>query len=290
MHNVYYENNFKEKVSFIQWPYMLTGGDIFNGKWDEIENDEHIQGFEKKIQERKILLDIAAVGMTSLAAAVNRLDNVCERDIIATQPGKLYAGNSYLNCYIVGVEKDRWINDLDSISTELKVITDYPYWITETAYQFRKRVEQTSGEVEVIGLDYAYDYEYEYVYGASAESDGTMQHMVNDHYTDSGFKMIIYGPCINPAIRIAGHLYELKATLYDGEYAVVDSSTRYSQDRAIYKLQNDGTKVNLYNSRNKDSEIWQKIPPGRCTVTWNGDFGFDIILFSERGTPLWISQ
>lgn len=290
MHSVYYENNYKERLSFVHWPYMITGGNLFDGKWDEIENDDHIQGFEKKIQEKKIMLDIVAVGMTSLAAAVNNLDNMCERDVISANPGKLYVGNSYLNCYIVGSEKDRWVNDLDSISAELKIMTDYPYWITETMCQFRKRSEQTPGTAEVIGLDYAYDYEYEYVYGSSPTSDGTMQYMVNDHYTDSGFRMIIYGPCINPAIRIAGHLYELKTTLYDGEYAVIDSSTRYSQDRAIYKIQIDGTKVDLFNSRNKDSEIWQKIPPGRNTVTWNGDFGFDIILFSERSTPLWISQ
>ena len=48
--------------------------------------------------------------------------------------------------------------------------------------------------------------------------------------------MIIYGPCINPLIRIAGHIYELRTTLYDGEYAVIDSSTRYAKDRKIVKV------------------------------------------------------
>lgn len=290
MHKVYYKNNFNEEICLTQWPYMLTGGDIFNGEWEEIENDDHIQGFEKTIQEKKLSLDITATGMTSLGDAVNRFDNAFEKDIIAGRAGRLYVGESYLNCYMVSTEKDRWINDLESISVELKAKTDYPYWITETLYQFRKKEEMLPGVAEVIGLDYTYDYEYEYMFGFSEGADGTLQYIVNDHYASSGFKIIVYGPCINPAIRVASHLYELQATLYEGEYAIIDCSTRYSQDRAIYKMQNDGTRVDLFNSRNKESDIWQKIPPGRNTVTWNGDFGFDIILFSERGTPTWISR
>ena len=105
--------------------------------------------------------------------------------------------------------------------------------------------------------------------------------------TASGFKMIIYGPCINPLIRIAGHVYELRTTLYDGEYAVIDSSTRYAKDRKIIKVKADGTEENLFNSKNNESSIWEKIPAGLSIVSWNGAFGFDIILFNERGTPRW---
>ncbi len=289
MHKVIYKNNYQENICFTEWPYMLTGGTIFDGEWDEIENDDHIQGWEKKIQDKKLSFDVASVGMVSLAEAVSRLDDVIEKDIISGYPGRLYVGNSYMNCYLSESSKERWINDLDSISMELKVKSDYPFWITEKLFQFRKKTEMVPVEstTMVIGMDYDYDYEYEYVYGFSEGSDGTMHHMVNSYDIDSGFKMIIYGPCINPAIRIAGHLYELKATLYDDEYAVIDSSTRYSQDRAIYKIQVDGTRVDLFNARNKDSEIWKKIPSGRNTVTWNGDFGFDVILFGEKGVPPW---
>lgn len=284
MHKVVYKNNYNQSICFTEWPYMITGGDIFDGEWEKIENDDHIQGFEKNIQEKKLLIDVSPVGMQTIAEAIDNLENVLEKDVINCTPGKLYVGNSYLNCYITKTVKDRWVNDLDNMGFELVVESDYPYWINETLCQFRKATE-TSSEIEAIGLDYEYDYEYEYRYGVS--SDGVMQYINNSHYTDSGFKMIIYGPCINPAVRIAGHLYELKATLYDGEYAVIDSSSRYSQDRAIYKVQVDGTKVDLFNSRNKDSEIWQKIPAGRSNATWNGNFGFDITLYSERGTPPW---
>lgn len=288
MYNVEYRNNFMEKVNFVEWPYMLTGGNLFDGKWDSIENDDHIQGWEKRTQNRLISMDISGTGLLSFEEAMNRLEDVFEKDVISGRAGRLYVGKSYMNCFLSMTEKDRWINDLGHAKVNLQVTSDYPYWITECPYTFRKKSESVPLTSSLIGLDYEHDYEYEYVYGFSEGNDGTLQYMVNDHYTDSGFKMTIYGPCINPAIRIAGHLYELRTVLYDGEYAVVDSSTRFSQDRAIYKVQVDGTVMDLFNARNKSSEIWKKIPHGRSTVTWNGDFGFDIVLFSERGTPSWI--
>lgn len=287
MYNVEYRNNFMEKVNFTEWPYMLTGGNLFDGQWDHIENDGHIQGWEKRIQNRNLSMDVSGTGLVSFEEAMNNLDDVLEKDVITGRAGRLYVGKSYMNCFLSTTEKDLWINDLGRAKVNLQVTSDYPYWITESTYVFGKKSEMIPDTDSVIGLDYEYDYEYEYVYGFSEGSDGTLQYMVSDHYTDSGFKMTIYGPCINPAIRIAGHLYELKTTLYDGEYAVIDCSTRYSQDRSIFKVQIDGTKVDLFNSRNKQSDIFKRIPTGRSTVTWSGNFGFDVVLFGERGTPPW---
>ena len=223
-------------------------------------------------------IDISAVSEKDFKEAVDRLEDITEKDIVNVTPGRLYVGNSYMKCWIIGTDKDRWVNDLCSISNELTIKSDYPYWITEEKFEFLK-AEQS--EVMSPWLEFPYDYPYEY------GKVRTLQYIQNSNYTSSGFKMTTYGPCINPIIRIAGHVYELQTTLYAGEYAVIDSSTRYSKDRKIVKVKEDGTQEDIYNSRNKDSEIWRKIPPGRSIVSWNGSFGFDIILFNERGTPRW---
>lgn len=65
---------------------------------------------------------------------------------------------------------------------------------------------------------------------------------------------------------------------------------RYAKDRKIIKVKSDGTEENLFNSKNNESSIWEKIPAGLSIVSWNGAFGFDIILFNERGTPRWTSR
>lgn len=68
------------------------------------------------------------------------------------------------------------------------------------------------------------------------------------------------------------------------------SEVRYAKDRKIIKVKSDGTEENLFNSKNNESSIWEKIPAGLSIVSWNGAFGFDIILFNERGTPRWTSR
>lgn len=280
MYDIYYENNYHEKAILTEWPYMVTDGDIFNSSWNEIENDDHIQGFEKNISTRKLQLNIEDPVDSDFQSAVDFLESVTEKDIVGDTPGRLYVGESYLRCWLQESNKSKWIYDQNYLTNELKVITDYPYWITEKKYSFYKSTGDTS-TVASGWLEYPYEYSFEYA------KDRNVQYLVNDHYADSGFKIIIYGPCINPLIRIAGHVYELNTTLYDGEYAAIDSSTRYAYDRSICKISQDGTQHNLFNDRNKHSDIWKKIPAGKNTVTWNGNFGFDVILFSERSAPKW---
>ena len=279
MHDIYYvgaQNS--EKVNFCQWPYMVTGGDLFSGDYDDVAENDHVQDFERKITDKELQIEINAP-KGGLPQAIDRLNEIAEKDIINVTPGKLYVGKSYLKCWLVGTSIDRWVNDLDSVSNEITVRSDYPYWITEEKYSFLK--QEQSGVVSP-WLEFPYEFPYEYA------KVRNIQYIQNSNYTASGFRMIIYGPCINPLVRIAGHVYELRTTLYDGEYAIIDSSTRYSKDRKIVKVKADGTQEDIFSSRNTESEIWQKIPSGRSIVSWSGAFGFDIILFNERGTPRWI--
>ena len=53
MYDIYYvgaQNS--EKIDFCQWPYMVTGGDLFDGIFDAIEDDDRIQGLERKITSK----------------------------------------------------------------------------------------------------------------------------------------------------------------------------------------------------------------------------------------------
>lgn len=279
MHDVYYVGSQNEKVDFCQLPYRIVGGSIFDGDYDVAEENNRIQEFERKVTDKTLSIDISVADQEEFCSAIEHLENVAEKDIVNVTPGKLYVGKSYLKCWITGTSKSRWVNDLNGIGNELTIKSDYPYWITEQHFQFLK---QSQGGETSPWLEYPFDYPYEYA------KVRNMQYIQNDHYIASGFKMIIYGPCINPLIRIAGHVYELRTTLYEGEYAVIDSSTRYAKDRKAIKVKADGSIEDIFSTRNTESDIWQKIPAGRSIVSWSGAFGFDIILFNERGTPSWI--
>ena len=93
---------------------------------------------------------------------------------------------------------------------------------------------------------------------------------------------MIYGPCSNPAVYIAGHEYRVNCDVGENEYLTIDATTK-----RIYLTQNDGKEINVFNNRNRDSYIFEKIPPGNSTVSWDGDFSFDVILLEERSAPKW---
>lgn len=138
MYDIYYigaQNS--EKLNLCQWPYMVTGGDIFSSSYSEVEENDHIQNFERKVTDYTLNIEIQS--SKNLAQAVDKLMEITEKDIINVTPGRLYVGNSYLKCWLSGTNIGRWVNDLDSVSSDLTVRSDYPYWITEQEFHFLSR-------------------------------------------------------------------------------------------------------------------------------------------------------
>lgn len=118
MYNIYYigaQNS--ERINFCQWPYMVTGGNLFDGEFDAIEDDDRIQGWERKITSKKLNIEIHAVGV-SLEQAIDQLENVAEKDVLNTTPGRLYVGSSYMKGWLVGTTKDRWLPIIGSLPSE----------------------------------------------------------------------------------------------------------------------------------------------------------------------------
>ena len=77
--------------------------------------------------------------------------------------------------------------------------------------------------------------------------------------------------------------HELSEVLEAGEYLVIDSLTK-----KIFKVKRNGEKINEFHLRDSMFDVFQKIPPEDCTITWSGLFGFDLTIFSERSEPSWI--
>ena len=99
---------------------------------------------------------------------------------------------------------------------------------------------------------------------------------------ESNFRIVIYGPVINPTIYIAGHEYTVNIEISENEHLTIDSI-----ERTIVLTRYDGTLFNAFGDRNKASYIFQKIPKGNCVVAWDGSFGFDVVLCEERSEPKW---
>lgn len=123
-----------------------------------------------------------------------------------------------------------------------------------------------------------FDIEYAYDYTNSIER----LELVNQNFVASNFRLTIYGEALNPRISVNGHVYEVEGTVEAGQHLVIDSI-----NKTITLHTKNGATVNKFNSRNRDSYIFEKIPTGDLKLSRSDNFGFDLTLIEERGEPKW---
>ena len=206
-------------------------------------------------------------------ALKNKLFEVFEKDVLAVKHGKIIIGDYYLQCFVTESKKSEYLIHKSYMKVTVKVSTDIPSWIRETSSMFNYGDGGTSG----VDLDFNRDFPFDYT------SNLIGKQLNNTHFVSANFRMNIYGSCKNPRITVAGHDYEVSASIGANEYLTIDST-----DKTIILTHSNGTKENCFNLRNRDSYIFEKIPSGQSNVSANGDFKFDIVLLEERGEPRWI--
>ena len=274
---VYYINHKNQKIDLGKSPYQMEVGDIFDFSYKYEGNNNKITRIYKDITTLSTNVTIDSKTEEEFHHFANLFFEIIDANNIANQRGKLYIGEYYVECNVISSNKTFWKETFRGMENAVKILIPYPYWCHELAKSFLKGniVNETGAKTGKLSYPYRYPYRY------SMPQD--VGFILNDHYAACDFKMIIYGPCTNPSILINGHLYEVTTTLYTGEYLVVDS-----RNNTVIRYLNDRRTENLFNWRNKDHSLFEKIPSGHCSVLWNTDaFGFDIVLFQERSEPKW---
>lgn len=265
-----YVNSQHQEVDLNKDPYKMLVSDIIDYEWDTVESWERIIGFKRKITKKNIDIDVLKINGISARELQNQLTDFFETDITQMSAGKLYIGNYYLPCYIYSSEKENW--ETDAVMTcEYGIITDHPFWIREHPYYFKKSQAKSTNNKR-----YAYRYAYRYANGLMNTA------IVNDHYADCNFRLIAYGPIVDPLVYIGGHEYLVKIILEEGEYLEIDSAAE-----TVVKVNAFGERINAFNNRNFASSVFEPIHPGRQDIGWSGRFDFDLIIYEERSEPKW---
>jgi len=271
-------NHMNEEMVWGQNGIYANYNDLHDYSWSYTSDNNKISSFKKGIVTKTIPIVICCSSANEGVTLKNRLMELAEKDVQTLTHGKIIIGDYYLKCFIIGSTKGKYLIDKGYMEAKLKVVTDYPSWVKESTVSFRKDgsvVGQTpigGGD----GLDYNYDFPFDYT------SSMTNKTLNNTGYTETNFKLIIYGAAINPAIHIAGHTYQVNCTIEEGEFLTIDSL-----EKTITLTKVDGTVENKFNNRNRDSYIFEAIPAGDNSVVWDDDFGFDVILLEERSEPKW---
>lgn len=77
-------------------------------------------------------------------------------------------------------------------------------------------------------------------------------------------------------------MYGIEYDIYKGQHITINSI-----DKTIY-LNDDGKLTSLFEYRDRDSYIFEKIPSGVNTVAWGANYKFTLQLIEQRSEPKWI--
>lgn len=268
-----YENHLGQRFDGSANGVYLNQSDLRDYGWDYSTINGKITSFRRGLKERSIPLVVHGATADEATAAKNRLHEIAEADIMAVIPGKIIVGDYYTTGFIKASAKANYMRLQKHAKITLTLLSDDPAWYRDETHSFFL----SSGDVAPVeGMGYPYDYPYDYA--------GTKARTINcDSVGSNAFRMRIYGPAVNPSVSIGGHIYAINGTIAAKESLLIDG-----QKKTITLTRADGSKVNWFSARNRESYVFQEIPPGQHTVSWNETFGFDLTIIEKRSEPKWI--
>lgn len=278
---IYYENNKGAIVRFDGVNLRVAENDLRNFTWSYSVTNKpsgfgsRVNRFSRAAQEKNIKLVVRGRSREECVTVLNTLHAVCEADIAAARPGRLFLDGQFLICYLgVNSEIDDWRGGYHFLEKTLSILAVYPFWYTEVTQQF------FLGDIEPSPHGKRYNGRYPYQYGTGYAN----QTLYNTHYAATPVIITVYGPCQDPQIYIAGKLYGVEGvSVSEGEIVTLDQV-----ERTITQTSAIGEVTNLFDYRIKTADPFAYVPSGDSSVQFSGEFGFDVKLMQQRSEPKWI--
>jgi len=270
-----YQNHANEVFEFGKDGIFVNISELYDYAWDVTKKNNRIASLDRSIVTKKLPITIICDTEEEGLKARNKLLEVAEKDVLAMQHGKIIIGDYYFRCFVTKSQKKNYLTTQRHMTVTLYLTSDFPYWVKETSHVISVLADDVAENTS--GFDYSFEYPFDYL------NDVANKAVINDDFAASNFRMVINGACVDPTIYIGDHLYQVYCTVNEGEYLTIDSTSK-----TIILTANDGTQTNVFNNRNKDSYIFEKIQSGKNVVSWPGTFTFEIVILEERSEPRWI--
>ena len=276
LENFIFENHLGQRFEGLANGVYLNSNDLRDYRWNYETINSRISRFYRKTTDRKLPLTVICKTEDEAVNVKNRLMEIAEVDIEAMLPGKIIVGDYYTKGYITASVKSRYAIKKRFCRIVLTLTSEDPGWYREETYSFFSNGKTSAPGASDVGTDYPWDYKWDYAIPPSANR------IVCNSVRDNAFIMKIYGEATNPAVAIGGHLYSVNGTVKAGESLLIDSLTK-----TITLTKATGEKENWFDLRNRESYIFEPIPPGTHLVVKNGTFGVDLTVIEKRSEPKW---
>lgn len=271
--NIRYVNHLGEEITTGEGIVYANENDLRDFEWNYKDKNGKITSFDRGIGQRTIHFIICGDEKDAYDKR-NKIYEVFEKDVLTNRRGKLYIGDYYLECNVVKSVKSDYIKTKRCCMIKITVATEASknFWIKEKTFNFTNSTEYYTGNY----LEFPYDFPYDYTKNKRANTFN------NDAVDTTDFELTIYGTCNEPYITISGNIYKLNCNLQTGEYAKINSL-----EKTIIKRDKLGVETNLFNLRDRENYIFEKMKPGRNTVSLSGNYSITLKLYQVRSEPKW---
>lgn len=250
-----------------------TAAGIRGREWDYSIGYMSLSGVTRAARECSL-----SVSFMRLASA-DELRRLADRDMSEGTPGRLEVDGWSQRAYITKAEPSSISRS--HVTMSLTVVLLDGVWRRAHKVAFEP-LTATEGGGEFLDLPYDLPYDL----GVPS----TRKYFDGSEWGSTPLKFEIYGPCVNPSIRIDGNWYKVDATVMDGGYLVIDP---IACPRSVVMVNADGSTVDMFSKAHRGEGlgsgeyVFQPASPGTHEVDWDRSFGFDLTWYEEEGEPPW---
>lgn len=281
---------YTDTISGVQYPLKTTGLRIRTANFHTYEWDRDVternagetvnRFFRPAIEYETELVFMGRRG--DVREQLYAMHASWERAILEQTPGRLSWGSAYIPCYITASDThpdENWDQNLWTVN-EIIIYCPNPFWIEESSYQIPALVKDGTYHSHIKGYNYQYSYGYDETFANDCE-------IYIDHYTTSNFVLTAYGPFAELYVEMGGNVYNIKYPAARGERIIIDSRSTAGPYRRAYIRRSDGTTQSVFNYRNQDFSIFEKLPYGNVKIEYARTYDLALTVYKERSEPRW---
>ena len=270
MLDIRYESSAGVSVALNSGVYVGRPNDLFSREWD------YALGYRALATASRGARKASFKAFFSDMAQADAFRRCADADMQKETPGTLRVEGWFQRCFVVASEVDGIGGGF--FAAKLTLVLLDGVWRRGTTTAF----EPVQGSADYEFLDLPYDQPYDL--GATSPQ----QYAVNPGYASSPAKLVVYGPAVNPSVRLAGNLYQVDVTVPEGGYMDIDPLRR-----TVTVVAADGSTMDAFSKAHRGSGegsgeyIFERVPVGTSEISWDNSFGFDLTLYEEEGEPAW---
>ena len=279
--SIKYVNHLGQSIAFGRYEDWHTiGTDLHDYEWSYDDSLGYISQLYHETKKKKLHLGMWCEDEARGIDRRNELVDITEQDVRAKKQGRLYVGDYYLECFVIGNEKGAWHFADHIMEATLTILAAKPVWWSETVHEFYPSHEVATGDY----LDFEFDFDFDFTDTSSSQSVNNP----SDHA--SYFQMIIYGYVSSPSVRIGTSTYRVDVEVPISGQLIIDSRARTIVVKDMY-----GNETNVYDKRIRGAVgsgqyIFEPIPEGMSAVSWPQSYGITLTLLRDASEPRWRAE